>query len=53
MRYVTLAFVVAATAVALTLALAGLVGLEYGFSAGMLAGAVARYSADWRNSGSV
>jgi putative transport protein len=39
-RYVTLAFVVAATAVALTLALAGLVGLEYGFSAGMLAGAL-------------
>lgn len=36
----TLAFVVAATAVALTLALARLVGLEYGFSAGMLAGAL-------------
>jgi putative transport protein len=40
LRYVTLAFVVAATAVALTLALAGLVGLEHGFSAGMLAGAL-------------
>jgi putative transport protein len=39
-RYVTLAFVVATTAVALTLALTGLVGLEYGFSAGMLAGAL-------------
>ncbi len=36
----TLAFVVAGTAVALTLALARLVGLEYGFSAGMLAGAL-------------
>jgi putative transport protein len=32
--------VVAATAVALTLVLAGLVGLEHGFSAGMLAGAL-------------
>jgi putative transport protein len=39
-RYVTLALVVAASAVALTLALAHLVGLEYGFSAGMLAGAL-------------
>jgi putative transport protein len=40
MRYVILALVVAATAVALTLALTGLAGLEYGFSAGMLAGAL-------------
>lgn len=40
LRYVTLAFVVAATAVALTLALTRLAGLEYGFSAGMLAGAL-------------
>jgi putative transport protein len=40
LRYVTLAMVVAGTAVALTLALAKLVGLDYGFSAGMLAGAL-------------
>ncbi len=39
-RYVTLAFVVAVTAVALTLVLGRLVGLEVGFSAGMLAGAL-------------
>ncbi|MCK7576554.1 MAG: hypothetical protein MZV65_12080 [Chromatiales bacterium] len=39
-RYVTLACVVAGTAVALSLVLARLVGLEYGFSAGMLAGAL-------------
>ena len=37
LRYVTLACVVAITAVALSLVLARLVGLEYGFSAGMLA----------------
>jgi len=36
---VTLAFVVAATAVALTLVLGRLLGLELGFSAGLLAGA--------------
>ncbi len=41
MRYVTLAFVVAVTAVALSLVLARLLGLEYGFGAGMLAGALA------------
>jgi putative transport protein len=40
LRYVILAFLVAATAVALSLVLARLVGLEYGFSAGMLAGAL-------------
>lgn len=40
LRYVTLAVVVAITAVALSLVLARLVGLEYGFSAGMLAGAL-------------
>jgi putative transport protein len=39
-RYVTLAFVVAATAVTFSLVLARLMGLEYGFSAGMLAGAL-------------
>lgn len=39
-RYVTLAFVVAITAAVLTLLLAGLIGLDYGFSAGMLAGAL-------------
>ena len=39
LRYVTLALVVAVTAVALSLVLARLLGLEYGFSAGMLAGA--------------
>ncbi len=40
LRYVTLAIVVAVTAVALSLVLARLLGLEYGFSAGMLAGAL-------------
>ncbi len=40
LRYVTLAFVVAVTAVALSLVLARLMGLEYGFGAGMLAGAL-------------
>lgn len=40
LRYITLAVVVAATAAVLTLLLAGLVGLEYGFSAGILAGAL-------------
>lgn len=40
LRYVTLAFVVATTAAAVTLALARLVGLEPGFSAGVLAGAL-------------
>jgi len=39
-RYVTLAFVVAFTAVGLSLGLAQLIGLEPGFSAGMLAGAL-------------
>ena len=40
LRYLTLACVVAASAVALSLVLARLVGLEYGFGAGMLAGAL-------------
>jgi putative transport protein len=40
LRYLTLACVVAATAVALSLVLARLLGLEYGFGAGMLAGAL-------------
>ena len=39
-RYVTLAFVVAGSAVALTLVLTTLIGLDYGFSAGLLAGAL-------------
>lgn len=39
-RYVTLACVVAVTAVALSLVLARFMGLEYGFGAGMLAGAL-------------
>lgn len=39
-RYITLAVVVAVTAVGLTLALAALFSLEYGFSAGLLAGAL-------------
>ena len=39
-RYVILTFVVATTAVALSLVLARLLGLEFGFSAGMLAGAL-------------
>jgi len=40
LRYLTLACVVAATAVVLSLVLARLLGLEYGFGAGMLAGAL-------------
>jgi len=40
LKYVTLAFVVAGTAVALTLGLTQLLDLEYGFSAGLLAGAL-------------
>lgn len=40
LRYLTLACVVAASAVVLSLVLAGLMGLEYGFGAGMLAGAL-------------
>jgi putative transport protein len=40
LKYVTLACVVASTAAALSLVLARLVGLEYGFGAGMLAGAL-------------
>jgi len=40
LRYVTLAFVVAGTAVALTFGLTQLLDLEHGFSAGLLAGAL-------------